>query len=346
MDLLATDKDVSPIAQARQWVEKGRRVALATVISTWGSSPRPVGSQLVVSDAEDFAGSVSGGCIESTILTEAQFIIRDNSPKRLSVGIDDKQAWDYGLGCGGFIDIYVDPVASWEPVLATLTDLADRQQSFCLITNLSDSSKALYCPGLPEVSFGLDDALQSAAGHAIESGFSRLEQRADDAFFLHVFTPPTQIIVGGAVHIAQPLVVMAQVMGYPCAIIDPRTAFATEQRFPGVDLIVEHPKTALNKIDWQKVSAVVALSHSPQFDDPLLIHAIEAGVDYIGALGSKKTHADRIDRLRNVGLSNDRLERIHGPVGLDIGSRTPAEIALSILAEITHSRRKRAQNGL
>lgn len=292
IDLSTTDRDVNPIAKARQWVEEGRRVALATVITTWGSSPRPVGSQLVVSDSEDFSGSVSGGCIESTILTEAQFVIRDNRPKRLSIGIDEKQTWDYGLGCGGRIDVYVDPVASWQSVLATLADLADRHQTFCLITDLGDSSKALYCPGRPDVSFGLDDDLRSAAANAIESGFSRLEKRAGGEFFLHVFSPPPQMIVGGAVHIAQRLVAMAQLMGYRCTIVDPRTAFATEQRFPGVDLMIEHPKTALKKIQWHTGAAVVALSHSPQLDDPLLIHAIKADAGYIGALGSQKTHAD------------------------------------------------------
>ena len=345
MDLSTTDRDVNPIAKARQWVEKGRRVALATVITTWGSSPRPVGSQLVVSDSEDFSGSVSGGCIEATILTEAQFVIRDNRPQRLSIGIDEKQTWDYGLACGGRIDVYVDPVTSWQPLLATLADLAERQQACCLITNLGDGSKALYCPGRPDVSFGLDDDLRSAAANAIESGSSRLENSAGGAVFLHVFSPPPQMIVGGAVHIAQRLVAMAQLMGYRCTVIDPRTAFATAQRFPGVDLMVEHPKTALKKIQWHAGTAVVALSHSPQLDDPLLIHAIKAEADYIGALGSKKTHAARIGRLRKAGLTTGQLDRIHGPVGLDIGSRTPAEIALSILAEITHSKRKREFRG-
>ncbi|MCB2145268.1 MAG: XdhC family protein [Deltaproteobacteria bacterium] len=328
------------IATARQWVERGHRVALATVIATWGSSPRPVGSQLVINDREAFFGSVSGGCIESTILTEAQFTIRDNIPQRLSIGIGDRKTWDYGLGCGGSIDIYVEPVASWQPVLATLTELADQRKSYCLITNLCDSSKALYCPDRPDVSFGLDRDLRSAAGSAIDSGFSRLEKLAGSEFFLHVFSPPPQIIVGGAVHIAQPLVAMAQLMGYTCTIVDPRTTFATGQRFPGVDLIVEHPKTALKKIQWHTGTSVVALSHSPQLDDPLLIHAINVDANYIGALGSKKTHADRIDRLRKEGLTDGQLDRIHGPVGLDIGSRTPSEIALSIMAEITQRKRK------
>lgn len=340
MDLSAIDRDVDLIAKARQWAENGHRVALATVIATWGSSPRPVGSQLVINDREAFFGSVSGGCIESTILTEAQFTIRDNSPQRLSIGIDDRKAWDYGLGCGGSIEIYVEPVASWLPVLAAIAELVDRGQSFCLITNLCDSSKALYCPGLPGVSFGLNRDLQSAAGSAIDSGFSRLEKRGDGEFFLHVFSPSPQIIVGGAVHIAQPLVAMAQLMGYACTIVDPRTTFATGQRFPGVDLIVEHPKSALKKIQWHAGTSVVALSHSPQLDDPLLIHAINFSAAYIGALGSKKTHADRIDRLRKEGFTDRQLDRIHGPVGLDIGSLTPPEIALSIMAEITQRKRK------
>ncbi|MEJ2041525.1 MAG: XdhC family protein, partial [Desulfosarcinaceae bacterium] len=183
-----------------------------------------------------------------------------------------------------------------------------------------------------------------AAESAVDIGCSRLEKQAEDELFFHVFSPPPGIIIGGAVHIAQPLAAMACLMDYRCTIIDPRTAFATEQRFPGVNLIVEHTKTALEKIEWHPGAAVVALSHSPQLDDPLLIHAIKAGAGYIGALGSKKTHADRLGRLRKAGLTNGQLERIRGPVGLDIGSRTPSEIALSILAEITHYRRKRERS--
>jgi xanthine dehydrogenase accessory factor len=333
------NREKNLIEKAIGWINKGHGVSIATVISTWGSSPRPIGSQLVVNDREAFFGSVSGGCIESTILTEAQFVIRNDKPQRLSIGIDRKKAWDYGLGCGGIIDVYVEPVASWQPILLRMSDLIVRQQPFCLITDLSGGSKELFCPNLPGDSFRLDDELRTFAEGAIDLGQSRLVKQGRGDFFLHVFLPPPQMIIGGAVHIAQPLVAMAQLLDYQCSIIDPRTTYATEQRFPEVALVVEHPKTALKNIRLHPGSAVVALTHSPQFDDPLLIHALNSNADYIGALGSRKTHEDRMNRLRKKGITNDQLIRIHGPVGLDIGSRTPAEIALSIMGQITQIKR-------
>ncbi len=328
------------IEKTLEWVNQGRSVAIATVISTLGSSPRPIGSQMVVNDQESFQGSVSGGCIESTVLTEAQFVIRSNEPQRLSIGIDNKKAWDYGLGCGGSIDIYVEPVRPWINIIIKLSKLIDLQHPCCLITNLSTGEKSIVDHGLLKKSSKLDDDIRSATETVISTGHSCLLKKDNVDFFLHGFLPPPKIIIGGAVHIAQPLFRMAQLLGYRPTIIDPRTVYATEKRFPETNLIIDHPQKAIKKIRLHSNSAVVALSHSPSFDDHLLAHALNADVAYIGALGSKKTHADRIRRFLEMGYSNDKLDKIHGPIGLDIGSITPAEIALSIMAEITQKKRK------
>lgn len=328
------------IAKAMEWVEEGRGVAIATVLAAIGSSPRPVGSQMAVNDREEFHGSVSGGCIESAVLSEAQFVIRNNQAQRASIGIDSQLAWDYALACGGAIELYIEPVESWRDILVRLSQSIALQHPCCLITDLSTGTKNLYCPELPNQQGAWNEDLRSACDQVIASGQSRLAAIENVDFFLHGFLPPPEVIIGGAVHIAQPLVQMAQLLGYRCSIIDPRSAYATAERFPKANLIVGHPREALKKIPLHTGSAVVALSHSPQLDDPLLAHALEAKAGYIGALGSRRTHAERIRRLLKAGFSNDQLRRIHGPIGLDIGSKTPAEIALSIMAEITQKKRK------
>ena len=315
-------------------------MAIATVVSTWGSSPRPVGSQMVVNDIEAFQGSVSGGCIEATVLTEAQFVIESGAPQRLKIGIDNRQAWDTGLACGGEIEIYIEPVISWQNTLVNLSKLMNLKHPCCMITNLSTGAKNLFCPNFSNKFSQLDGAIRSASEYVLASGKSSLVENDGVEYFLHGLMPTQELIVGGAVHIAQPLVQMAQLLGYQCTIIDPRTKYATEERFPGTNLIVEHPKKALQNKRLHSSSSVVALSHSPNLDDPILAHALNEKVEYIGALGSKKTHADRINRLQKSGFSIDQLKKIHGPIGLDIGSETPGEIALAIMAEITQKRRK------
>lgn len=331
--------DDNQIETALEWVKQGRDVVLCTVIETWGSSPRPVGSQLVVNDAEVFQGSVSGGCIESTVVSEAQFAIHADTPQRLSIGINDKQTWDFGLACGGSIEIYIEPVRIWQDTLVELVKLIKNQTPCCLVTNLTTGAKTLIHSDLHNVSPEFDIEILSSVENVMDTGHSCIVKKDREEFFLHGFLPSQQLIIGGAVHVTQPLVQMAESLGYKCSIIDPRTAFATQIRFPKSNLIVEHPKKVLKKIQLHSGCAIVALSHSPQFDDPLLIAALNSNACYIGAMGSKKTHADRIERLQKYGFSSLQLKRIHGPIGLDLGCKTIAEIALSIMAEIIHEKR-------
>lgn len=179
------------------------------------------------------------------------------------------------------------------------------------------------------------DALREAIEKRLRSGKSGIEETAEGKFFLTVFVPPPRLVITGAVHISQELAPMAQRLGYDVTIIDPRTAFATPERFAGIALLAEWPDQVLPGLKIDAHTAFAALTHDPKIDDPALLHALARDCFYIGALGSRKTHAARLDRLKSKGATATQLARIHAPIGIDIGAISPAEIALSILAEIT-----------
>ncbi len=196
-------------------------------------------------------------------------------------------------------------------------------------TDLETGEDRLIEPGADNSELGI------AAAHAARADQSSLAEIGGRTWFLAVFNPPLDLVIVGAVHIAQPLSRMAALAGYRVRVIDPRTAFATAERFPGVSLTHDWPDEALAKAPPGPRSALVALTHDPKVDDPALTAALRSPCFYIGALGSKKTHANRLERLKQRGFSNEALARIHGPIGLPIGGRSPAEIAISILAEMT-----------
>ena len=325
------------IATAVEWMAAGRKVALATVIGTWGSSPRPVGSQLVVDEDGNFEGSVSGGCIESTIITEAQHVIRQEKTQLLSLGIDNDQAWDTGLPCGGNIEIYVEAAEVHRPVLEQLLAFCKKRLNACLVTDLIQGTKKVISS--EDTSADLPPALRKAVEQTLSTGRTICHAGGGRRLLLQGFGPGLQLVIIGAVHIAQPLARMARLAGYDTLIVDPRKAFATSERFPDTELITRRPEKAFEQISVHANTAIVVLCHSPQLDDPALIRALDSDAFYIGALGSRKTHAARLDRLKKAGCKKTDLERIHGPIGISIGSVTPAEIALSIMAEITRVKR-------
>lgn len=325
------------IATAVEWMAAGRKVALATVVRTWGSSPRPVGSQLVVDEDGNFEGSVSGGCIESTIITEAQHVIRQQKAQLLSLGIDNEQAWDTGLPCGGSIEIYVEAAGNHRPVLEQLLALCKNRLNACLVTDLSQGTKKVISSA--DAAADLSPALREAVDRALSTGKTICHASGGRRLLLQGFGPGLQLIIIGAVHIAQPLARMARLAEYDTLIIDPRKAFATSERFPDTELVTSRPQKAFEQIRLHANTAVVVLCHSPQLDDPALVRALNSEAFYIGALGSRKTHAARLERLRKAGCDETDLKRIHSPVGISIGSVTPAEIAISIMAEITRVKR-------
>lgn len=333
--------DRSILNSMLDWLAQSRRVALATVIQTWGSAPQPVGSKLLIDANGNFLGSVSGGCVEASVIAEAADVLATNMPKTLQFGVEDKTAWSVGLACGGKIRIFVEPVgpssnsaAAPESVYRELAgDLYSRRPA-ALVTHLATGARQLvHSPA--ELGQNLADALEDA----LRGDKSVLLETGDGEVFIDVFNPPIRLVITGAVHIAQALLPMAQALGYDVTIVDPRGAFATEQRFGNANISQDWPDEALPKIGVDGRTALVALTHDPRIDDPAIIHVLRAKALYVGALGSKRTHAERVQRLRQAGLGAADIERIHAPIGLDIGAVGPAEIALSIIAEITAGQR-------
>lgn len=327
------------IGKAQEWIKDGSEVALATVIATWGSSPRPVGSQMVINADGRFEGSVSGGCIEGAVIEEALEVIRKGVPRRMFFGVTQETAWEVGLSCGGEIEIFVEKV-TWLSVLNRLVDCTAAKRPACLVTELSTGDKYI-------VPFDEDEADRDLPGELIAyiktlkySERNCMAAAGDREYFLHCFQPDPQLIIVGAVHIAKALALIGRTTGYEVVLVDPREAFAHAIRFPEVPVRVEWPDEALEHIGIHSRTAVVTLTHDPKLDDPALATALRSDAFYIGALGSRRTHSDRLERLKQEGFTEDRLKRIHGPVGLSIGAVMPEEIAIAIMAQIVEVRRK------
>jgi xanthine dehydrogenase accessory factor len=323
------------LSKVLDWLAEGRSVALATVIQTWGSAPQPVGSQLLVDADGNFLGSVSGGCVEAEVITEAADVIATGEPKALEFGVEDNTAWKVGLACGGSIRIYVEKVdakgdRSADGMLRRLIDDVEARHKVALVMDLVTGAHSLaHSPG------DLGQELAPALEDAFRCDKSIALARANGEVFINVFNPTIRLVIVGAVHVAQQLVPMARALGYDVMIVDPRSAFATEQRFGDVEISREWPDEALPKIGVDARTALIALTHDPKIDDPALIHALSTDAFYVGALGSRKTHAKRVERLLKAGIAPADITRIHAPIGLDIGAQGAAEIALSIMAEIT-----------
>ena len=310
---------------ALDWHQAGRGAVLATVVQTWGSAPRQAGSQLVISGAGEIMGSVSGGCVEGAVVVEALDALGDGVPRLLSFGVADESAFEVGLACGGTIEVLVEPIGDSGPGLpvAILHEIVAARASrapIACVTDMSDWSRHLGTPGDPDLAerFRLDQSGRDADGRMVT---------------LH--NPPLQLVVVGAVHIAQALLPMARLARYAPVLVDPRDAFASDQRFPGERVFHDWPDDALAAIGLDARTAVVTLTHDSKLDDPAIVAALHSEVFYLGCLGSTRTHAKRLERLRSAGLSEAQLARIHAPVGLNIGARSPAEIAVATLAQIT-----------
>ncbi len=316
-------------ATALAWHRAGRGAVLATVVETWGSAPRPVGSQLVVSQTGAFEGSVSGGCVEGAVVAEAQEVLASGQPRIVTYGVSDDNAFAAGLACGGTIRVLVEPVGPGAAALsaaqlAALVAARAARDPVALVVDTETWARRLEGP--------------NAFADRFRADRSGLEE--DGKTFIAIHNPPLRLIVVGAVHIAQALVPMAHLAGIDAVVIDPRSAFATPHRFADVPLHIDYPDEVLDEIGLDARTAIVVLAHDPKIDDPGLEAALGSQAFYIGALGSTRSHAKRVERLRARGFSADQIARIHGPVGLDIGARGPAEIALAILAELVARLRK------
>ena len=305
---------------ALAWFRKGRGAALATVVETWGSAPRRVGAQLVIGGDGRIEGSVSGGCVEGAVIVEALEAMHEGEARLLEFGVSDEDAFAVGLACGGTIRVLVEPVGAVlpEPMLAELVAARARREPVAYEVNVETGHRALR---------------RNAYADRLRMDRSGFEEGGQT--FVAVHNPPLRLIVVGAVHIAQALVPMARIAGYDPIIIDPREAFASKSRFPGEKLLTDWPDEAVASIGLDARTAVVLLTHDPKLDDPALQAALNSDVFYIGALGSSRTHAKRVQRMTEAGFSATQLQRIHGPIGLDIGAAGPAEIAVAIIAQMT-----------
>ena len=319
---------------ALDWARAGKGAALATVVETWGSAPRPRGAQLAVSAEGEMMGSVSGGCVEGAVVAEALEALADGRPRLLTYGVSDEDAFAVGLACGGTIRVMVEPVGVGQgPDAGLLGELvaarAARQPVVYAVRPDDWRRELVRGPGGP---------LWEPARDALASDRSGF---AED-WFLGVHNPPLRMAVIGAVHIAQALVPMARLAGYDVTVIDPREAFASPARFPETRLIHDWPDEALAAFGLDARTAVVTLTHDPKLDDPAIEAALRAPVFYLGCLGSSRTHAKRVARLEAAGFGAAEIARIHAPIGADIGAQSPAEIALAILAQITERLRRPA----
>lgn len=332
-------KDV--IVALDAWLASGEKaIALATVIDTWGSSPRKVGAKMVfTAEGASIAGSVSGGCVEGAVIEAGAQVLTTGQPRLLHFGVADETAWDVGLACGGAIDVFVERLDLTAYTAAKALVAAGTPGAIITIVRGPDKmiGRRLVIDGDRIVAGALGEGLDEIVlQHVRQASHSmRLSLWDGLEIFIDVLRPsPTLFIVGGA-HIAVALARLAGILDYRIVVIDPRRAFGNESRFPGVDrLISAWPDKAFAENPIGADSAMVTLSHDPKIDDPALCSALMSDAFYIGALGSRQTNAKRRKRLAGAGFTVAQLDRIHAPVGLDIGADSPEEIALAIMAEV------------
>jgi len=321
-------------------------VAIATVIKTWGSSPRGVGAQMAVNIDGDMAGSVSGGCVEGAVVDACLEVLRTGQPQYLHFGVADETAWEVGLSCGGKIDVFVHLLN--KHIFYACRTAWNKERNLVIATaiqgpeTLTSREVVLLDEGemIGSVGFEFNDQILALIADVFATGKAQLVTTKDGmTLFLNSFKPaPTLIIVGG-VHIAVTLVSLAKILGYRTVVIDPRAAFANQVRFNQADLLYPiWPTEAFAQIKITDSTAITVLTHDPKIDDQGLKLALESTAYYVGALGSRKTHAQRRQRLLTAGLTEGQVDRIHAPIGLDLGGRSPEQISLAIMAEIVQAR--------
>jgi xanthine dehydrogenase accessory factor len=331
--------------------DKSDSIALATVIQTWGSSPRRAGAKMALTPDGKITGSVSGGCVEGAVFDTGVEVLKSNRPQLLHFGVADETAWDVGLACGGSIDIFVKPLDTelFKPLRSVLVD----EEPAVLVTVVRGPDELLGREMLVRDDGGVtgtisderNEQVLNLAKEALAGGESRRAMlNEENEIFMEVILPPPTLIAVGGVHITIALVALAKTLGYRTVVVDPRSAFGNAERFPNVDqLIQKWPDEAFQQVPLTRSTAIAMLTHDPKLDDPALKIALPSSAFYVGALGSKTTQAKRRQRLLDEGLTEEQLNRLHGPIGLKIGAGTPEEIAMSIMAEIVAARNNAAE---
>ena len=338
------------ISDIERWRREGQRVALATVIETWGSAPRGVGAKMAFTPSGQIAGSVSGGCVEGAVYEAGTETLETGTAQLLSFGVADETAWDVGLACGGQIQVFVEPLSddTYDQVQQWLA----AEQTAAVVTVVKGPGsllgRKLYVSvdgsRRGSLDSAIDDEAVSLANDALAAGRSTRYLLTSASYELEIFVDailpsPTLVMVGG-VHIAVALSAIARSVGYHTIVIDPRRAFGSAERFADVDRLIQAwPGEAFQEVVITPATAVAMLTHDPKIDDPALMTVLPSPAFYVGALGSARTHEMRRRRLLDAGMEPELVNRIHSPIGLDINATTPEEIAVAIMAEIVAARR-------
>jgi len=322
MNLHSTDHTI--LQTAINWLRKGHQVALVTVVKTWGSAPRPCGSLLIMRDDGIHAGSVSGGCVEEDLVARYKDNeLSDHFPSTINYGTNREEALRFGLPCGGRLELVVEALITPAPLQALLDHIA-----------AGHTITRRLCLTSGEVSLHKPDTTSTAI-----KAFSYTEQHV-----AKVFGPTWHMLLIGAGHLSQYVANIALMFDYKVTVCDPRKEYQQSWHIDGVTLIPDMPDDAVRSLGSHSRSIVLTLTHDPKLDDMALMEALQHNIFFVGALGSLRSSKKRHERLQTLGISQHQLSQLHAPVGLDIGSRTPPEIAVSIIAEITAARNKPASN--
>ena len=314
-----------------RWTAQGLRAAVATVVATERSAPREPGAVLAVSERGEVAGSVTGGCVEPAVYDEAIAVLAGEPPRLRAYGIADEEAFEVGLPCGGAVQIFVEP---FDPhLVAPLRAALDAERPVALVTTVRGEA-----PGRMRLLAAAET--DGVVAEALARGASRLVEVDGELLFVSSFAPRARMYVFGAVDHAGAVATIGRFLGYRVTVCDARARFVTRERFPDVDeLVVAWPDEFLRDAQVDSRTAIVVLTHDYKFDVPVLAEALRTDAAYVGAMGSRRTTAERAERLRTAGVTDEQLRRLHAPVGLPIGARSPEEVAVSIAAELIEATR-------
>lgn len=328
------------------WLDENKPVALATVTETWGSSPRQAGAVMAIGKDLSMTGSVSGGCVETAVVEEAVRVIKQQHPVLLRYGVSDETAWDVGLACGGNVSVFVEPLAiDWWREISTIIRNHGSAVTLTILSGPAMGEKAIIADNtlrLTTTHFPLEysDQILSLAQLVLRTKITEVLPLDRYQILVQTHVPPARLVIIGGAHISQALACFAALMDFQIIVIDPRTVFSTEERFPEAHILRhDYPDEALKELGIDSETYVAVLTHDPKIDDRALIAVLPGNAAYIGVLSGKRSQEMRLKRLTEAGVDPALFQRMHVPVGITIGATTPEEIALSILAEIVAVRR-------
>lgn len=320
-----------------KWQKANQKIAIARVVRTWRSSPRPAGSALLVNEEGEMMGSVSGGCVEKAVVAKALKVLDTGKPELVKYGVADEDAWEVGLSCGGALSVYISPFfqdEDWD----IIETCKNKNKGLVVLTKLDETGDNLFID--PEVENGHSEELNAKMKELYLKNENAIIEEGGESYFCHVFPPLNQMILIGSAHITVEMIELAKKFGFEAIVVDPRDTFAKKTTYhvqPDA-LHVKWPQEILTDFKLDQSTYAVILSHDPKIDDEALKILLKSNVRYIGALGSKRTHAKRVTRLQEYGFSEADIAKIHAPIGVPINALLPKEIALSVMAEVINAK--------